>query len=110
MILPSNRERIVVRTAPEYFRKDHDGMAAMVKCAGGKLCHRHGLRVLDRVADRLKLNFWNCIGFVMNYERLGKQNFCWPQVRDHTMRLEHKSRRRSPTERLIWPVRVALLR
>ncbi len=88
MILPGSGMRIVVATRPVDFRKQHDGLAAIVANDLG-LDPYSGLVVVFRCkrADRIKVLWWDGTGLVLAHKRLEQSRFAWPTVRDGTMRL-----------------------
>ena len=90
MIFPSNRVRAMVATKPVDFRRQHDGLVALVKSA----LHRDpftGTVFVFRAkrVDRLKLVYLDGTGQVMIYRRLEERGFVWPAIRDGAMALNH---------------------
>ena len=90
MIFSSNRLRIMVATKPIDFRKGYDSLAAMVKNELRKDPFTGAFFVFRaRMADSLKLVYWDGNGRVMAYKRLEEHSVTWPAVRDGLMRLNH---------------------
>lgn len=64
MMFPSNRVRIVVATRPVDFRQGHDGLAALVKNELRKEPFTGTVLVFRaKRADRLKLLYWEALGW-----------------------------------------------
>ena len=88
MIVPGSGSRIVVATQPVDFRKQHDGLAAIVAKELG-LDPYSGIVVVFRCkrADRIKVLWWDGTGLVLAHKRLEQGGFAWPSVRDGVIRL-----------------------
>ena len=88
MIVPGSGPRIVVATRPVEFRKQHDGLAAIVANELG-LDPYSGIAVVFRPKrlDRIKVLWWDGTGLVMAHKRLEQGRFAWPTVHDGTIRL-----------------------
>lgn len=90
MIYPSNRVRVLVATKPIDFRKGHDGLAALVSSVLHKDPFTGTVFVFrSRMADRLKLLYWDGTGLVMAYKRLEDATFTWPAITDGVISLNH---------------------
>lgn len=88
MMLPANRVRILVATAPVDFRKGHDGLAALVSNVLGEQPFSGTVFVFrSKRLDRLKMLYWDGSGLVMTYKRLEDHRFAWPTVKNGLMRL-----------------------
>lgn len=88
MIGPAGTVRVLVATKPVDFRKDAEGLAALVR----EMMHSDpfsGVVYVFRAkrADRVKLIFWDGSGVVLVAKRLEDGKFRWPAIRDGVMRL-----------------------
>ena len=88
MIVPGSGLKIVVATQPVDFRKQHEGLAAIVQNELG-LDPYSGVAVVFRCKrmDRIKVLWWDGTGLVLAHKRLEQGGFAWPSVHDGTMRL-----------------------
>ena len=88
MIVPGSSLKIVVATRPVDFRKQHEGLAAIVQNDLG-LDPYSGVAVVFRCKrmDRVKVLWWDGTGLVLAHKCLEQGRFAWPSVHDGTMRL-----------------------
>lgn len=88
MMVAGTGMRIVVATRPVDFRKQHEGLAAVVEKELG-LDPYSGIVVVFRSkrADRVKVLWWDGTGLVLASKRLEQGRFAWPSVTDGVMRL-----------------------
>ncbi|MCY4498387.1 MAG: IS66 family insertion sequence element accessory protein TnpB [Rhodospirillaceae bacterium] len=88
MIAPGTGLRIVLATRPVDFRKQHEGLAAVVEHELG-LDPYSGVAVVFRCkrSDRVKVLWWDGTGLVLAHKRLEQGRFAWPSVRDGVIRL-----------------------
>ena len=81
-------EQVLVATQPVDFRKQMDGLAALVQQAHGADPYCGAVYVFrSRRADRVKLLWWDGTGICLLTKRLEGAKFCWPAIADGVMRL-----------------------
>jgi transposase len=86
MILGRAEFPVLVATRPVDFRKQIDGLAAVVKEALGADPFSGAIYVFrSKRADRIKLLWWDGTGLCLMSKRLEGGQFRWPPVRDGTM-------------------------
>ena len=88
MMVPGTGTRIVVATRPVDFRKQHEGLAAVVSNELS-LDPYSGVVVVfrPRRGDRVKVLWWDGTGLVLASKRLEQGRFAWPAVTDGVIRL-----------------------
>ena len=87
MILPSDIQ-VLVATKPVDFRKQMDGLAALVQQAHGADPFCGAIYVFrSKRADRVKLLWWDGTGVCLLNERLESGQFRWPPIEDGLLRL-----------------------
>ena len=81
---PDSRiERVYLHRAPVDFRKQMDGLAALVEQTMAVSALSGSLFVfINRRRDKLKVLFWERNGFVVWYKRLEAERFPWPVRRE----------------------------
>jgi transposase len=88
MIMPSGEIKVFVATTPVDFRKQSDGLAAVVQEA---LCddpYSGAIYVFrSKRTDRVKLLWWDGTGICLLTKRLEGGQFRWPPISDGMMRL-----------------------
>lgn len=84
---PDSRiERVYLHRAPVDFRKQMDGLAALVEQTMPVSALSGSLFVfINRRRDKLKLLVWERNGFVVWYKRLEAERFPWPTRREQTV-------------------------
>ena len=80
--------QVLVATKPVDFRKQADGLAAIVQqaLAADPFCGTVYVFRLKR-ADRVKLLWWDGTGICLLNKRLEGSQFRWPRIEDGVMRL-----------------------
>jgi transposase len=88
MIMSGAEIRVLVATKPVDFRKQADGLAAMVQEALHEDPYSSAIYVFrSKRANRVKLLWWDGTGICMLTKRLENGQFCWPAIADGTMPL-----------------------
>ena len=88
MIGPPGTTQILIATKPVDFRKQADGLAALVQQALGADPFSGAVYVFRaKRADRVKLIYWDGTGVCLFAKRLEDGKFRWPNVQDGVMRL-----------------------
>jgi transposase len=88
MIMPGGEIRVMVATKPVDFRKQIDGLAALVQEALLENPYSGAIWVFrSKRANRVKLLWWDGTGICMLTKRLESGQFCWPAIADGTMPL-----------------------
>jgi transposase len=81
--------RILLCTRAVDLRKSFDGLAELVRQAlGDDPLNGHLFVFRNRVADRLKLLYWDRDGYALWYKRLEQGTFRFPLAADGSCRLE----------------------
>ena len=80
--------QVLVATKPVDFRKQADGLAAIVQqaLAADPFCWAVYVFRSKR-ADRVKLLWWDGTGICLLHKRLEGSQFRWPKIEDGVMRL-----------------------
>lgn len=87
MMLPSDIQ-VLVATKPVDFRKQMDGLAALVQQAHGADPYGGTVYVFrSKRSDRVKLLWWDGTGVCLLNKRLESGQFRWPPVEDGLLRL-----------------------
>jgi transposase len=88
MILAGAEIQVLVATRPVDFRKQADGLAALVShaLAADPFCGAVYVFRSKRL-DRVKLLWWDGSGICLMTKRLESGQFRWPPVEDGTLRL-----------------------
>lgn len=83
MIMSGVEINVVVATTPVDFRKQIDGLAALVQQA---LCEDPFSGTIyvfrSKRANRTKLLWWDGTGICLLVKRLESSQFCWPKIDD----------------------------
>lgn len=88
MILGRGEMQVLVATRPVDFRKQIDGLAALVAEALGADPFSGAIYVFrSKRNDRVKLLWWDGTGICLMTKRLEQGQFRWPPVADGTIRL-----------------------
>src|SRR6201987_564197 len=88
MIMPGVELKVLVATKPVDFRKQADGLAALVQEALFENPYAGTIYVFrSNRANRVKLLWWDGTGICLLTKRLESGQFRWPAIEDGTMRL-----------------------
>ena len=88
MIVPPTGVRVLVATKPVDFRKQADGLAAIVQAAFGADPFCGTIYVFrSKRMDRVKLLWWDGTGICLMAKRLEGAKFRWPPIEDGMMKL-----------------------
>jgi transposase len=88
MIMGRTEIPVLIATRPVDFRKQIDGLAALVKEALGSDPFSGAIYVFrSKRNDRVKLLWWDGTGICLMGKRLEGGQFRWPAVEDGMMRL-----------------------
>ena len=88
MITPGAEKRVLVATKPVDFRKQADGLAAIVQAALGADPFCGAVYVFrSKRMDRIKLLWWDGTGICLMTKRLESGRFRWPAIEDGLMKL-----------------------
>ncbi len=79
--------RIVLATKPVDFRKGPDGLAALVRDAGGDPFGGTLYVFRAKRADRVKIIWWDGTGLCLFAKRLETDRFCWPKLMSGTIHM-----------------------
>lgn len=88
MITAGAEMQVLVATRPVDFRKQADGLAAIVQAALGADPFCGSLYVFrSKRMDRVKLLWWDGTGICLMTKRLESGQFRWPPIEDGMMKL-----------------------
>jgi transposase len=88
MIMPGAEIRVLVATKPVDFRKQSDGLAALVQEALRENPYSGAIYVFrSKRVNRVKLLWWDGTGICLLTKRLESGQFCWPAITDGMMPL-----------------------
>jgi transposase len=88
MIMPSAEIKVLVATMPVDFRRQADGLAALVQEALRENPYSGAIYVFrSKRANRVKLLWWDGTGICLLSKRLENGQFRWPAITDGTMPL-----------------------
>lgn len=88
MITAGAEIQVLVATKPVDFRKQADGLAAIVQAALGADPFCGAVYVFrSKRMDRVKLLWWDGTGICLMMKRLENGQFRWPPIKDGTMKL-----------------------
>ena len=88
MITAGAEMQVLVATKPVDFRKQADGLAAIVQAALGADPFCGSLYVFrSKRMDRVKLLWWDGTGICLMTKRLESGQFRWPPIEDGMMKL-----------------------
>jgi len=88
MIMPGGEIKVFVATTPVDFRKQADGLAALVQEALCDNPYSGAIYVFrSKRIDRVKLLWWDGTGICLLTKRLESRQFRWPPISDGMMRL-----------------------
>lgn len=88
MITAGAEMQVLVATKPVDFRKQADGLAAIVEAALGANPFCGTIYVFrSKRMDRVKLLWWDGTGICLMTKRLESGQFRWPPIEDGTMKL-----------------------
>jgi transposase len=87
MIMGRTEIPVLIATRPVDFRKQMDGLAALVKEALGAPFSGAIYVFRSKRSDRVKLLWWDGTGICLMGKRLESGQFRWPAIEDGTMRL-----------------------
>lgn len=88
MIMPSAEIKVLVATMPVDFRRQADGLAALVQEALRENPYSGAIYVFrSKRANRVKLLWWDGTGICLLAKRLENGQFRWPAITDGTMPL-----------------------
>jgi transposase len=88
MITAGAEIQVLVATRPVDFRKQADGLAAIVQAVLGADPFRGAVYVFrSKRMDRVKLLWWDGTGICLMMKRLETGQFRWPPIKDGTMKL-----------------------
>jgi transposase len=88
MIMPSAEIKVLVATMPVDFRRQADGLAALVQEALRENPYSGAIYVFrSKRANRIKLLWWDGTGICLLAKRLENGQFRWPAITDGTMPL-----------------------
>jgi len=88
MITAGTDLRVLVATRPVDFRKQADGLAAIVQAALGADPFCGAVYVFrSKRMDRVKLLWWDGTGICLMTKRLETGQFRWPPIEDGMMKL-----------------------
>jgi len=79
--------RIVLATKPVDLRKGPDGLAALVRDAGGDPFEGALYVFRAKRADRIKIIWWDGAGLCLFAKRLEADRFCWPKFTSGTIHM-----------------------
>lgn len=83
MIMSGVEVRVLVATKPVDFRKQMDGLAALVQEALGESPFSGTIFVFrPKRTNRIKLLWWDGTGICLMTKRLESSQFCWPKIDD----------------------------
>jgi transposase len=88
MIMPGAEIKVMVATTPVDFRKQMDGLAALVQEALSENPFSGTIYVFrSKRTNRVKLLWWDGTGICLLAKRLESGQFRWPAIADGTMPL-----------------------
>ena len=88
MITAGAEMQVLVATKPVDFRKQADGLAAIVQAALGANPFCGAIYVFrSKRMDRVKLLWWDGTGICLMTKRLESAQFRWPPIEDGMMKL-----------------------
>jgi transposase len=88
MIMPGAEIKVLVATEPVDFRRQADGLAALVQEALFENPYSGAIYVFrSKRANRIKLLWWDGTGICLLTKRLESGQFCWPAIADGMMQL-----------------------
>ena len=88
MMIGRTEMSVLIATRPVDFRKQMDGLAALVKEALGADPFSGAIYVFrSKRADRVKLLWWDGTGICLMTKRLEDSQFRWPAIEDGLMQL-----------------------
>jgi transposase len=88
MIMPGAEIKVMVATKPVDFRKQADGLAALVQEALREDPYSGVIWVFrSKRVNRIKLLWWDGSGICLLTKRLEEGHFCWPAIADGMMPL-----------------------
>ena len=88
MITSGSEMQILVATTPVDFRKQADGLAAIVEAALGADPFSGAIYVFrSKRMDRVKVLWWDGTGICLMAKRLEGAKFRWPPIEDGTLKL-----------------------
>lgn len=88
MITAGTEVQVLVATRPVDFRKQADGLAAIVQAALGADPFCGAVYVFrSKRMDRVKLLWWDGTGICLMTKRLESRQFRWPPIEDGMMKL-----------------------
>jgi transposase len=88
MIMGRTEIPVLIATRPVDFRKQMDGLAALVKEALGADPFSGAIYVFrSKRSDRVKLLWWDGTGICLMAKRLESGQFRWPAIEDGMIRL-----------------------
>jgi transposase len=88
MIMAGIELQVFVATRPVDFRKQADGLAAIVQAALGANPFCGAVFVFrSKRMDRVKLLWWDGTGICLMTKRLQSRQFHWPPIEDGMMKL-----------------------
>jgi transposase len=88
MITAGAEIQVLVATRPVDFRKQADGLAAIVQAVLGADPFCGAVYVFrSKRMDRVKLLWWDGTGICLMMKRLGDAKFHWPPIEDGMMKL-----------------------
>jgi transposase len=88
MITAGAEMQVLVATRPVDFRKQADGLAAIVQAALGANPFCGAIYVFrSKRMDRVKLLWWDGTGICLMTKRLESGQFRWPPIEDGMMKL-----------------------
>lgn len=88
MITTGAEMQVLVATKPVDFRKQADGLAAIVQAALGADPFSGAIYVFrSKRMDRVKLLWWDGTGICLMSKRLEAGQFRWPPIEDGMMKL-----------------------
>ncbi|MBL4941482.1 MAG: IS66 family insertion sequence element accessory protein TnpB [Colwellia sp.] len=80
-----NPQAVYLHREPVDFRKQIDGLAAIVELTMKQSLSSGALFVFcSKQRSKLKLLYWDNTGFCLWYKRLEKDKFNWPKKHEHT--------------------------
>jgi len=83
MIMPGAEIKVLVATKPVDFRRQADGLAALVQEALFENPYAGTIYVFrSKRANRIKLLWWDGTGICLLTKRLESGRFCWPTITD----------------------------
>ena len=88
MIMPGTEIQVLVATKPVDFRKQVDGLAALVQEALAADPYCGTVYVFrSKRADRVKILWWDGTGICLLTKRMEDGQFKWPKIEDGVIRL-----------------------